>query len=227
MNVPLFTHARIRCHTIFLVVVVVAGWLVSIAYIDPGNYQADIQAGATTQYYLLFSIWWSSVLSIYVQVLCVRLGYYAQQTLAEVQAREFRQQQSTYRRYFAWFLAEFSVILTDLPEVIGIGIACNLFFGWPYWIGVIMSLMTTMSFLATMQYGMHILEGITFCFVGIMSIALFAEMSFIQPDYSEIMKGWTYGFVEVTSDDLFTIAGILGTSVRREGYSIICYFVAH
>ena len=95
--------------------------------------------------------------------------------------------------------------------MIGIGIACNLFFGWPYWIGVIMSLMTTMSFLATMQYGMHILEGIIVCFVGIMSIALFVEMSYVQPDGSEIMKGWIYGFVDVTSDDLFTIAGILGT----------------
>eukprot|EP00536_Pseudo-nitzschia_multiseries_P008051 jgi/Psemu1/325037/estExt_fgenesh1_pg.C_1980013 len=179
------------------------GWLVSIAYIDPGNYQADIQAGATTQYYLLFTIWWSSILSIYVQVLCVRLGYYAQVTLAEVQAKEFRQKQSNWRRYFAWFIAEFSVILTDLPEVIGIGIACNLFFGWPYWIGVIMSLMTTMSFLATMKYGMHILEGVMVGFVGIMSIAL----------WTEIVRGWVYGFVDVTSDDLFTIAGILGAVV--------------
>ena len=146
-----------------------------------------------------------------MQVLCVRLGYYAQQTLAEVQANEFKQQQSTWRRYFAWFLAEFSVILTDLPEVIGIGIACNLFFGWPYWIGVLMSLVTTMLFLGTMQYGMHILEYIIVFFVGIMSIAIFVEMSFVQPDTSELMKGWIYGFVDVTTDDLFTIAGILGT----------------
>jgi hypothetical protein len=71
------------------------GWLVSIAYIEPGNYQADIQAGATTQYSLLFSIWWSSVLSIYVQILCVRLGYYTQHTLAQVQAREYQNQNST------------------------------------------------------------------------------------------------------------------------------------
>ena len=191
----------------------VAGWLVSIAYIDPGNYQADIQAGATTQYYLLFSIWWSSVLSIYVQILCVRLGYHAQQTLAQVQAREFQQQQSTRRRYFAWFIAEFSVVLTDLPEVIGIGIALNLFFGWPYWVGVIMSLLTTMSFLATQNFGMHVLEYIIFGFVGIMSIALFVEMSFVNASGSEIMKGWLYGFVDVTSNDLFTIAGILGSVV--------------
>lgn len=189
------------------------GWLVSIAYIDPGNYQADIQAGATTQYYLLFTIWWSSILSIYVQVLCVRLGYHTQQTLAEVQAKEFRLKQSTKKRYFAWFLAEIAVILTDLPEVIGIGIACNLFFGWPYWVGVMMSLVTTMSFLATMQCGMQVLEAIIVVFVGIMSVALFVEMSFVEPDTGAIVKGWIYGFVDVGSDDLFAIAGIIGAVV--------------
>jgi NRAMP (natural resistance-associated macrophage protein)-like metal ion transporter len=197
----------------FLSFLGVTGWLVSIAYIDPGNYQADIQAGATTQYYLLFSIWWSSILSIYVQILCVRLGYHSQQTLAQVQAREFQQQQSTRRRYFAWFIAEFSVVLTDLPEVIGIGIALNLFFGWPYWVGVIMSMLTTMSFLATQNFGMHVLEYIIFAFVGIMSLALFVEMSFVNASGSKIMEGWLYGFVDVTSNDLFTIAGILGSVV--------------
>jgi natural resistance-associated macrophage protein 2 len=189
------------------------GWLVSIAYIDPGNYQADIQAGATTQYYLLFTIWWSSVLSIYVQILCVRLGYFSQKTLAQVQAQEFHQQQSTWRRLLAWFIAEFSVVLTDLPEVIGIGIALNLFFGWPYWIGVMMSLLTTMSFLATQNFGMHVLEYIIFAFVGIMSIALFVEMSFVDASGTKIVQGWLYGFVDVTSQDLFTIAGILGSVV--------------
>ena len=50
------------------------GWFVCIAYVDPGNYQADIQAGATTRYRLLWTIWWASALSIYIQSLCVRLG---------------------------------------------------------------------------------------------------------------------------------------------------------
>ncbi|KAL7484908.1 hypothetical protein ACHAW6_010596 [Cyclotella cf. meneghiniana] len=189
------------------------GWIVSIAFIDPGNYQADIHAGATTAYSLLFSIWWSSILSIYVQVLCVRMGYHSQQTLAQVQAKEYRSRGSNVRRYIAWFLAEFSVIVTDLSEVIGIGIACNLFFGWPYWIGVLASLLTTMSFLMTIHVGIQILEGIIVCFVGIMSVALLVELSFVDPDKVAIVKGWVYGFVDVTSDDMFAIAGIIGAVV--------------
>ena len=186
------------------------GWLVSIAYIDPGNYQADIQAGATTRYSLLFAIWWSSLLSIYVQILCVRLSYYSQLTLAEVMARDSR---SNSERYFKWFIAEFSTMITDLPEVIGIGIACHYFFNWPYYAGVLLSLITTMVFLMTMQLGIQVLEFIIFGFVGIMSIALWIEMSVVGPEYGELVKGWTIGFLDVKSQDLFAIAGILGSVV--------------
>jgi NRAMP (natural resistance-associated macrophage protein)-like metal ion transporter len=186
------------------------GWLISIAYVDPGNYQADIQAGATTRYYLLFAIWWSSLLSIYVQILCVRLGYYAQLTLAETQARDAK---SNLARYLSWAVAEFSVAITDLPEVIGIGIACHYFFGWPYYVGVLLSLLTTMLFLATMKYGIQFLEVIIFGFVGIMSLALWMEMAVVGPSGGELLKGWMVGFVDVRAEDLFSIAGILGSVV--------------
>jgi natural resistance-associated macrophage protein len=186
------------------------GWFVSIAYVDPGNYQADIQAGATTRYYLLFALWWTSILSIYVQILCVRLAYYAQLTLAETQARDAK---SRMGRYGSWFVAELSVVITDLPTVIGIGIALHQFFGWPYYVGVLLSLLTTMLFLATMKYGMQVLEVIVFFFVGIMSLALWMEMAFVSPNGSELVKGWVYGFAEVQSEDVFSIAGILGSVV--------------
>jgi NRAMP (natural resistance-associated macrophage protein)-like metal ion transporter len=187
------------------------GWLVSIAYIDPGNYQADIQAGSTTRYTLLFAIWWSSLLSIYVQILCVRLAYYAQLTLAEAQARNHAA--NKWRRYASWFVAEFSTMITDLPEVIGMGIACHYFFGWDYYVGVLLSLLTTMVFLASLRYGIQVLEGIVFCFVGIMSVALWSEMAVVGPTKNELLEGWAYGFVNVSSKDLFSIAGIMGSVV--------------
>jgi NRAMP (natural resistance-associated macrophage protein)-like metal ion transporter len=186
------------------------GWLVSIAYVDPGNYQADIQAGATSRYYLLFAVFWTSVLSLYVQILCVRLAYYGQVTLAEAQARDTP---SDKLRYLNWFLAELSIVITDLPEVIGIGIACHFFFGWPYYVGVVLSLVTTLVFLSTMHLGVQVLERIIFCFVAIMSIALWTEMAFVKPNVPELFKGWMYGFVDFQSQDIFSIAGILGAVV--------------
>ena len=143
------------------------GWFVSVAYVDPGNYQADIQAGALSRYSLLFIVWWTSVLSIYVQVLCVRLSYRSGMTLAQVQAHHYREKYSTgvgsarggklnkgvIMRHLNWFIAEFSTIITDLPEVVGIGIAFNVFFGWPYYVGVLLSPITTMAFLWTLNTG--------------------------------------------------------------------------
>lgn len=147
---------------------------------------------------------------MYVQILCVRLAYYAQLTLAEAQARDCK---TKWQRYGSWFIAEFSTMITDLPEVIGIGIACHYFFGWDYYVGVLLSLVTTMVFLGTLRYGIQALEWIVFVFVGVMSIALWMEMAVVGPDTGELMKGWVYGFVEVTSQDLFSIAGILGSVV--------------
>jgi len=186
------------------------GWLVSIAYVDPGNYQADIQAGATSEYSLLCLIWWASILSIFVQILCVRLAYYGGLTLAEVQAKYAT---SDAMRYFNWFIAEFSTVITDLPEVIGIGIALRLFFNWPYWIGVVLSLLTTMLFLLTVNHGIRTLEIIIACFVGIMGMALFVEMGFVGVNVDEMMRGWTIGMIDLSSKDTFTVLGVVGAVV--------------
>lgn len=82
-----------------------------------------------------------------------------------------------------------------------------------YWVGVLMSLLTTMVFLASLSFGMRLLEITIFVFVAIMSIALWVEMSFVGPDFSEMFKGWTVGFVETTKSDIFSLAGILGAVV--------------
>ncbi len=186
------------------------GWLVSIAYVDPGNYQADIQAGSLSRYSLLCIIWWTSTLSLYVQILCVRLAFYGGLSLAEAQARHSI---SNRMRYLNWFIAEFSIVITDLPEVIGIGIACNIFFGWPYWIGVVLSLVTTMVFLMTVHFGVRYLEMIVASFVGIMGIALFVEMSQVGVETNELFRGWAFGIKDLQSDHVFAVLGVVGSVV--------------
>lgn len=187
------------------------GWLVSIAYIDPGNYQADLQAGATSRYSLLFAIWWTSLLSIYVQVLCVRLTYYSRDrhlNLAQAMAHAMPK-----LRHVNWFIAEVATILTDLPEVIGIGIAFQVLFHWPYWLGVILSLGTTMVFLTVQSYGIRTLEMVICGFVGVMSLAVWVEMGRVGVDMSEMMGSWAWGFADMQSSDVFALTGILGSVV--------------
>lgn len=186
------------------------GWFISIAYVDPGNYQADIQAGASTGYQLLWTVLWSTILSIFIQYMCCRLAYYGQVTLAEAQAQNTPYQ---WLRYLNWMIAEFSVMITDLPEVIGMGIAGNILFGWSYWIGVVLSLVTTMIFLLTMNWGMRKLEIIIAFFVCIMSVALLFEMGAVGVNAKALVKGWSIDFIYTSSQDLFAVTGVLGAVV--------------
>jgi NRAMP (natural resistance-associated macrophage protein)-like metal ion transporter len=185
------------------------GWMVCVAYVDPGNYQANINAGATNGYRLLYTIWWMSLLSMYCQVLCVRLATYAQVTLSEAQAMN----QPRWLRYLNWAIAEFSAVITDIPEVIGIGIALQVFFGWPYVVGVLLSYLTTMGFLAVQSFGMKPLEAIVAALVGIMGITIIVESFLVGIDGPEYLKGWCVGFIDFEPDDTFAIIGIIGAVV--------------
>ena len=98
-------------------------------------------------------------------------------------------------------------------KVIGIGIALKVFFGWPYYVGVILSLFTTMIFLGIMNYGIRSLEILICFFIGVMSIALWIEMSFVGFNTRELLEGWAYGFVDVSRTDIFAVTGILGSVV--------------
>lgn len=185
------------------------GWLVCIAYVDPGNYQSDIFSGATAKYNLVFVLWWITIFSIYVQALSVRLGLYSQATLAEVQAND----NPKYLKIFNWVIAEICVILADLPQVIGCGIAFNVFFGWPYYVGILLSIFTTILFLSTLQFGIDKLELIVIFFIGLMSICLFVEMGFVHAKFGEIMRGWAIGFVDLKGNQATAITGLLGSIV--------------
>jgi len=185
------------------------GWMVCVAYVDPGNYQANINAGATSGYRLLYTIWWMSLLSIYCQILCVRLATYAQVTLSEAQAMN----QPRWLRYLNWAIAEFSAVITDIPEVIGIGIALHVFFGWPYVVGVLLSYLTTMGFLAVQSFGMKPLEAIVATLVGIMGVTIVVESFLVGIDYPAYLKGWAIGFIDFEPDDVWAMIGIVGAVV--------------
>merc|ERR1712003_97017 len=132
------------------------GWLVCIAYCDPGNYQACIQSGAQTGYSQNWVILWTSLLSWYVQYMCVKLQHYTNTNLAEAMAIQYPK----YIRWLFWIIAEVSIILTDLPEVIGFAIAINLFNpSVPLYAGVLLSFLSTMLFL---EWGLSPTDGEAF-----------------------------------------------------------------
>lgn len=98
--------------------------------------------------------------------------------------------------------------------VIGIGIACHIFFDWPYYVGVLLSPITTMLFLATQETGgMRYMEAAIVFFIGVMSITMWVEQSEVPQEPSALMEGWVYGFALEGGDDIFAIIGVIGAVV--------------
>jgi len=186
------------------------GWLVCIAYVDPGNYQADIQSGAQTGYSQNWVILWTQLLSWYVQYMCVKLQHYTNTNLAEAMALQYPK----YIRWMFWFIAEVSIILTDLPEVIGFAIAINLFNpSVPLFAGVLLSFLSTMVFLATLHKGSYFIELTACALVIVMSIVLFVEWDMAPTNSEAFLKGAFLPLLPMDAGAIQSIIGILGAVV--------------
>ena len=97
-------------------------WMVSIAYLDPGNLETDLQAGAQFGYTLSWVLLWASVLGLVIQILALRLGIVTRRHLAE----HCRDEYPTPLRYLLWVLSELMIVASDVPEVIGTAFAVQI-----------------------------------------------------------------------------------------------------
>jgi hypothetical protein len=100
------------------------GFLMCIAYVDPGNFESNLQAGCQFGYSLLWVLMWATAMGLYIQALSIRLGLATGWHLARVMRDEY----PTPARYSLWILTELAIIASDVPEVIGngVGVETNL-----------------------------------------------------------------------------------------------------
>ena len=103
------------------------GFLMCIAYVDPGNFESNLQAGCQFGYSLLWVLLWATLMGLYIQALSVRLGLATGWHLARVMRDEY----PTPVRYSLWIVTELAIIASDVPEVIGTALALKLIFGLP------------------------------------------------------------------------------------------------
>jgi len=186
------------------------GWLVSIAYVDPGNYQAQLASGSTTGYTQNWVVIWTTLLSLYICHMCVKLQHYTNTNLAQAMAGQYPR----YVRYLFWFIAEFTVVITDLPEVIGFAVAINLINpNVPLWAGVILSLLTTFAFLMTLSRGTFVVEVICCALVLIMSIVLFVEWDMSPTNSTLFLKGAFLPLLPMDPSAIYSVIGIIGAVV--------------
>lgn len=161
------------------------GFLVSIAYIDPGNFETDLQAGAQYKYELLWIILVASCAALIIQSLAAKLGVVTGKHLAE----HFRMEYPKVPNFILWVLAEISIVACDIPEVIGTAFALNMLFKIPLWCGVLLTGLSTLMLLALQQYGVRKLEFLIAFLVFTIAACFFGELGYAKPVASEVLDG--------------------------------------
>lgn len=161
------------------------GFLVSIAYIDPGNFETDLQAGAQYKYELLWIILVASCAALVIQSMAANLGVVTGKHLAE----HCRTEYPRVPNFILWIIAEIAIVACDIPEVIGTAFALNMLFSVRVWIGVLLTGLSTLILLALQQYGVRKLEFLIAFLVFTIAACFFAELGYAKPDAKEVVKG--------------------------------------
>ncbi|KAH9691290.1 metal transporter Nramp5 [Citrus sinensis] len=161
------------------------GFLVSLAYLDPGNLETDLQAGANHRYELLWVVLIGLIFALIIQSLAANLGVSTGKHLSELCKAEY----PIIVKYCLWLLAEIAVIAADIPEVIGTAFALNILFNIPVWVGVLLTGGSTLLLLGLQKYGVRKLEMLITVLVFIMAACFFGEMSYVKPPAADVLKG--------------------------------------
>jgi len=163
------------------------GFLMSIAYLDPGNIESDLQSGTVAEYHLLWVLLWATVLGLMMQRLAARLGTVTGLHLAELCYRQY----PTIPRLALWLCTEVAIIGSDMQEVIGTAIALYLLSNKtiPLWGGVIITILDTFTFLGLDKYGLRRLEAFFAVLITVMAWSFGYEYVVAAPDQGGVASG--------------------------------------
>ncbi len=182
-------------------------YLVSVGYMDPGNWATDIAGGSQFGYRLIWVLLMSNLMALLLQSLSARLGIVRGRDLAQAS----RETYPAVINFFLYILAEIAIAATDLAEVIGMAIGLQLLFGIPLLTGVSITVLDTFLFLLLQRLGVRKMEAFILALIGIIGFSFLLEIYFAQPDVVEISKG----FVPYLPNNqaLYIAIGIIGATV--------------
>jgi len=186
------------------------GLLVSVGYMDPGNWATAIQGGSQFGYQLLYVVVLSSLAAIVLQCLSMRLGIVTGKDLA-VHCRE------QYKPPVAktlWGFAEISIIACDLAEVLGCALAFKLLLGVSLPVGVALTALDTLIILGLKGKGFRQIEAIVLGLILTVAVCLVAELIFVKPDWQAVAAGLIPSMQTLSQrEPLYLAIGILGATV--------------
>ncbi|KAL4974161.1 natural resistance-associated macrophage protein-domain-containing protein [Aspergillus desertorum] len=191
------------------------GFLVAVAYIDPGNYATDVAAGADFRYALLFMVLLSNLFAIFLQSLCIKLGTVTGLNLAE----NCREHLPKWLTIILYIFAEAAIIATDIAEVVGSAISLNLLLNIPLAAGCAITLADVLFILVFYRpngsmWGLRLFEFFVLALVLGVVICFCIQLSLIKErSVGDVFRGYLPSSAIVQSTGLYQSCGILGATV--------------
>lgn len=181
-------------------------YLVSVGYMDPGNWATDLQGGAQFGYRLLWVLVVSNAMAVLLQTLGARLGIVSGRDLAQA-CRESYPRRVTVS---LWILCEIAVAACDLAEVLGAAIALNLLFHLPMILGVLITAFDTLILLALQRFGIRKIEAFVLSLVIMIGLCFAIEIFLAKPEFAPMLAGLV---PRLDSKSLYIAIGIIGATV--------------
>lgn len=183
-------------------------YMISVGYMDPGNWATDIAGGSKFGYSLIWVLVMSNIIALLLQSHCVRLGVVSGKDLAQAS----RENYPPFVNFFLYLLAEVAIAACDLAEVIGMAIGLHLLFpDVSILMGVCITVFDTFILLFLLNKGIRKLEAFVISLVALIGVSFFVELLIAKPAISDIASG-LIPFIE-NDDALYIAIGIIGATV--------------
>ncbi len=181
-------------------------YLVSVGYMDPGNWATDLEGGARFGYRLLWVLIASNLIALLLQTLSSRLGIVSGRDLAQACHDEYPRSISL----ILWALCELAVVACDLAEVLGAAIGLNLLFHLPLLLGVLVTAADTLLVLWFSRLGIRVIEAFVLVLIATIGGCFAFEIFLARPDFAEVATGI---IPRLDSNSLYLAVGIFGATV--------------
>src|SRR5215831_3236833 len=181
-------------------------YLVSVGYMDPGNWATDLEAGARFGYRLLWVLVMSNAMAVLLQTLSARLGIVSGRDLAQACRESYPKPVSA----ALWVLCEIAIAACDLAEVLGAAIGLNLLFHIPLLLGVLLTTADTLLLLWLQSFGIRTIEAFVLALITTIAGCFFVEILWAQPSAGEMVTGLV---PRLDKNTLYLAVTILGATV--------------
>jgi manganese transport protein len=181
-------------------------YLVSVGYMDPGNWATDLEGGARFGYQLLWVLLMSNLIAVLLQTLSARMGIVTGRDLAQ----SCRDNYPKPVAYVLWVLCEVAIAACDLAEVLGTAIGINLLFHVPLLYAVVITALDTLLFLVIQHFGIRKMEAFILVFIATIGLSFAVELFLSRPEWTGVASGLV---PHLSAESLYVAVGILGATV--------------